>query len=117
MEKYLLKQENSLAAYSTAIPGRQEKMIDHFREQGKRSIRRICTILGFRRQTYYKRKNGHRPEELDEQIADLLHRVTKRFVAWVSGWSFHYLRNKVIPGTISAFTGFGKPKSCITPAA
>ena len=37
------------------------------------SIRRTCVVLGLRRQTYYSRKSGHRPEEIDEEIADLLH--------------------------------------------
>ncbi|MFK8102671.1 MAG: hypothetical protein AB8G15_09105 [Saprospiraceae bacterium] len=43
------------------------------------SVRRTCTVLGFRRQTYYSRLGGHRPEELDQEIADLLHGVTKRY--------------------------------------
>ncbi len=61
------------------------------------SIRRCCTTLGFRRQTYYRRLNGHRPEELDIHIADLLHQVTKRFVAWGFWMVFHYLRRQGHP--------------------
>ncbi len=37
------------------------------------SIRRNCIVLGIRRQTYHSRLAGHRPEELDQQIVDLLH--------------------------------------------
>ena len=49
--------------------------------------------MGFRRQTYYNRKNGHRPEEADNELANLLHQVTERFVAWGFWKVFHYLRN------------------------
>lgn len=69
-------------------------MIDHFKVYRNRSIRQSCTVLGFRRQTYYSRKGGHRPEELDQHIADLLHQVTKRFVAWGFWMVFHYLRKQ-----------------------
>ena len=69
-------------------------MIDHFKEQRNRSVRQSCSILGFRRQTYYKRKRGHRPEELDQMIAGLLHKVTRRFVAWGFWMVFHYLRKQ-----------------------
>jgi len=64
------------------------------KEQRGYSIRRSCKVLGFRRQTYHHRKNGHRPEELDQQIADLLHQVTKRFVAWGFWMVFHFLRRQ-----------------------
>ena len=58
------------------------------------SIRRTCVVLGLRRQTYYSRKSGHRPEEIDEEIADLLHQMTKRFVSWGFWKIYHYLRNQ-----------------------
>lgn len=58
------------------------------------SIRRCCATLGFRRQSYYKRLAGHRPEELDQHIADLLHQVTTRFVAWGFWLVFHFLRRQ-----------------------
>ena len=58
------------------------------------SIRRTCVVLGLRRQTYYSRKSGHRPEEKDEEIADLLHQMTKRFVSWGFWKIYHYMRNK-----------------------
>lgn len=58
-----------------------------------RSIRRSCRVLGFRRQTYYTRKKGLRPEEGDNQLAELLHQITRRFVAWGFWKVFHYLRN------------------------
>ena len=58
------------------------------------SVRRKCVVLGFRRQSYYRRKQGHRPEELDQEIAELLHQVVKRFVAWGFWMVFHYLRKQ-----------------------
>ena len=72
-------------------------MIDHFKDDRKRSVRQTCSVLGFRRQTYYSRKRGHRPEEKDRLIGDLLHQVTKRFVAWGFWMSFHYLRKQGHP--------------------
>jgi len=59
-----------------------------------RSIRRSCRVLGFRRQTYYRRKQGHRPEQADDELAELLHQITKRFVAWGFNKVFHYIRNQ-----------------------
>ena len=58
------------------------------------SIRHSCRVLGLRRQTYHRRKRGHRPEEVDQAIAALLHQVTKRFVAWGFWMVFHYLRKQ-----------------------
>ena len=58
------------------------------------SVRQVCRVLGFRRQTYYKRKRGHRPEQSDEELAALLHRVAQRFLAWGFNKIFHYLRNQ-----------------------
>lgn len=72
-------------------------MIEAINTKRGRSIRRCCRALGFRRQTYHKRRNGHRPEELDLQIADLLHQVTNRFVAWGFWMVFHYLRRQGHP--------------------
>ena len=52
--------------------------------------------MGFRRQTYYQRKAGHRPdiakEQADQALADLLQQVTTRFVAWGFWKVFYYLR-------------------------
>lgn len=72
-------------------------MIDTVKMDQQQSVRRSCTVLGFRRQTYYHRKQGYRPEEQDQQIADLLHRVTKRFIAWGFWLVFHYLRRQGHP--------------------
>ena len=72
-------------------------MIDQIKVDQKTSVRKNCVVLGFRRQTYYKRKQGHRPEELDQYIADLLHQITKRFVAWGFWMVFHYLRKQGHP--------------------
>ena len=62
-----------------------------------RSVRRCGLVLGLRRQTYYRRKQGHRPEKLDDVIAGLLHQVTKRFVAWGFWMVFYYLRRQDHP--------------------
>ena len=70
-------------------------MVDEI--QPDRSVRRKCVVLGFRRQSYYRRKQGHRPEERDQYIADLLHQVTKRFIAWGFWMVFHYLRHQGHP--------------------
>ena len=72
-------------------------MIDKVKVDKQTSVRRSCAVLGFRRQTYYKRKQGHRAEERDQEIAELLHRVTKRFIAWGFWMVFHYLRNQGQP--------------------
>lgn len=69
-------------------------MIDQIKSNKATSIRTCCAVLGFRRQTYYQRKGGHRPEELDAHIADLLHQVTRRFVAWGFWMVFHFLRRQ-----------------------
>jgi putative transposase len=58
------------------------------------SIRRKSKTLGLRRQTYHQRKAGHRPEELDTVIADLLHATTKRFIAWGFWMVFYFLRKQ-----------------------
>lgn len=72
-------------------------MIDEVQIAKQTSIRRSCDVLGFRRQTYYKRKQGYRPEELDQHIADLLHQITRRFVAWGFWMVFHFLRKQGHP--------------------
>jgi len=58
------------------------------------SIRRRSKVLSLRRQSYYRRKAGHRPEEKDAEIADLLHQTTRRFVAWGFWMVFWFLRNQ-----------------------
>ncbi len=68
-----------------ASPGRKEEMIDQVKEHKQISVRRCCSVLGFRRQTYYSRKAG------------LLHQISKRFVAWDFWMVFHYLRNQGHP--------------------
>lgn len=72
-------------------------MIDHFKVNKQVKIRQSCRVLGYRRKTYYTRKKGHRPEALDAYIADLLHQVTRRFVAWGFWMVFHYLRRQGHP--------------------
>ena len=59
-----------------------------------RSISRKSRILGIRRQSYYRRKQGHRPEEKDQEIATLLHQTVGMFVAWGFWMVFHYLRRQ-----------------------
>lgn len=58
------------------------------------SIRRKCLILGVRRQTYYNRKAGNRPEQEDAQVAGVLHGTVNRFIAWGFWMVFHYLRKQ-----------------------
>ena len=58
------------------------------------SIRRKSKTLGLRRQSYYRRKQGHRPEEEDTVIAEILHATTKRFIAWGFWMVFHFLRKQ-----------------------
>lgn len=60
----------------------------------RQSIRRRSQVLGVRRQTYHARKKGHRPEEVDEQIAQLLHQTVGEYVAWGFWMVYHYLRRK-----------------------
>ncbi len=72
-------------------------MITEIKERNGCSVRLSCVVLGFRRQTYYSRLKGHRPEELDQHITDLLHRATKRFVAWGFWMVFHFLRRQGHP--------------------
>lgn len=72
-------------------------MIDSSKDRPSSSIRRSCRILGLDRQQYYDRKNGHRSEYRDDQIIDLLHQVTKRFVAWGFWKVYHYLRLQGYP--------------------
>ena len=72
-------------------------MIDCIKADKGVSVRHSCAVLGFRRQTYFSRKGGHRPEELDELIADLLHQATRRFIAWGFWMVFHFLRSQGHP--------------------
>ena len=69
-------------------------MIDQTHTVKSGSIRRCCRVLGFRRQTYYRRKQGFRSEHRDDEIVDLLHQITKRFVAWGFWMIFYFLRNQ-----------------------
>jgi putative transposase len=59
-----------------------------------KSIRRKCSVLGVRRQTYYSRKAGNMPEQEDVRIAETLHGTVKRFTAWGFWMVFHYLRKQ-----------------------
>jgi len=64
-------------------------------ELGKQySVRRKCTVLGFRRSTYYKRKQGYRPEQKDLEIVDQLKKVSSKYIARGFWMIFHYLRNQ-----------------------
>ncbi len=62
-------------------------MIDCIKADKGVSVRHSCAVLGFRRQTYFSRKGGHRPEELDELLyssisAKTLTDVLNKVVAW-----------------------------------
>ena len=76
-----------------ASPGRQEEMIDLLKDRSGSSVRRSCRVLGLRRQTYHRRKLGFRVEERDNEVVEILHRVTNRFIAWGFWLVFHYLRS------------------------
>lgn len=67
-------------------------MIDGAKALDESSIRKSCKVLGFDRKQYYKRKAGHRSEHFDDELRDILHQVTQRFVAWGFWKVFHYLR-------------------------
>jgi putative transposase len=56
-------------------------------------MRRICRILGFRRQTYYQRRQGYRAENTTQELAKCLHQAAEEFVSWGFWKIFHYLRN------------------------
>ena len=58
------------------------------------SVRRKSRVLGLRRQSYYRRKAGHRPEEEDRFIAELLRQTTRRFISWGFWLIFYFLRNQ-----------------------
>lgn len=58
------------------------------------SVRRKSGVLGLRRQTYYVRRKGHRPEQENKRIAEQLHQITKQFIAWGFWLVFYYLRNQ-----------------------
>lgn len=58
------------------------------------SIRKRSSVLGIRRQTYYRRKQGHRSEEIDQHIGKLLREATQTFIAWGFWLIFYYLRNQ-----------------------
>ena len=72
-------------------------MIDRVQADQRTRVRRSCAILGFRRQTYYRRKRGHRPEEKDREVAELWRRITKRFTCWGFWMVFHYLHRQGHP--------------------
>ena len=59
-------------------------MIDQIRQRdaSKRSVRQCCRVLGFRRQTYYRRKRGHRPELKDDELAALLREACTEYPYW-----------------------------------
>lgn len=69
-------------------------MIDQIKSKRLVSARRSCVVLGFRRQTYCRRRQGHRPEEEDGLVADLLHQITRQFVCWGFWMVFYYLRRQ-----------------------
>ena len=94
-----------------ASPGRQEEMIDSFKDRSGSSVRRSCRVLGLRRQTYYRRKQGFRVEERDKEVVDILHRVTKRFIAWGFWISFTTFGVMVTLGIISGCIVYGNRKS------
>ena len=75
-----------------AGPGRQEEMIDSVQSRQQQSIRNCCRVLGFRRATFYSRKAGHRPEQVDQALAKVLRTTAEAHVAWGFWMIFDYLR-------------------------
>lgn len=69
-------------------------MIDEVSQCTGGSVRRCCSVLGLRRQTYYSRKGGNRPEEKDAAITALLKDSCKEHTTWGFWKIFHYLRNE-----------------------
>lgn len=61
------------------------------------SVRRKSKVLGLRRQSYYRRKAGHRPEAVDRLIADHLHSVVGSYLAWGFWMVYYFLRNQGHP--------------------
>ena len=59
-----------------------------------RSVRRACSVLGIRRQTYYSRRRGKRPEQKDAALLALLQSTCNEFIAWGFWMIFYFLRNE-----------------------
>ena len=58
-------------------------MIDRIRQRdATKSVRLCCRVLGFRRQTYYRRKRGHRPDVVDDELAAVLRRACEDYPYW-----------------------------------
>ena len=68
--------------------------MDHVHSVKACSIRHCSEVLGFRRQTYYHRKQGFRSEHKDDELKMALKQATRQFVAWGFWRVFHYLRNQ-----------------------
>ena len=67
-------------------------MIDQVRSEQQQSIRSCCRVLGFRRATFYSRKAGHRPEQVDQALGKVLRATAEAHVAWGFWMIFDYLR-------------------------
>jgi len=67
-------------------------MIDQIKSDLQQSIRRCCRVLGIRRATYYLRKQGFRPEEKEEALAETLRVTAAEYVSWGFWKIFDYLR-------------------------
>lgn len=67
-------------------------MIDKVRSEQRRSIRSCCRVLGFRRATFYSRKAGHRPEQVDQALGKVLRATAEVHLAWGFWMIFDYLR-------------------------
>jgi putative transposase len=60
----------------------------------KGSIRRRCSVLGIRRQTFHRRKAGHRWEQRNDILRALLHKLCAKYVAWGFWMIFYFIRNQ-----------------------
>ncbi len=65
-------------------------------DQTKRhhSLGRSSRVLGFSRSLYYRRKQGHRPEQIDQHTAAVLQGVQEKYLSWGFRLYFEYARKK-----------------------
>ncbi len=67
-------------------------MIDSVRSKQRQSIGSCYGVLGFRRATFHSRKAGHRPEQVDQALGNVLRATAEAHVAWGFWMVFDYLR-------------------------
>lgn len=58
------------------------------------SLNRSSRVLGFSRSLYYRRKQGHRPEVVDQAVQATLKAVQEKYIAWGFRLCFEHARKK-----------------------